>query len=662
MHVDALKIRVADLERHMDQLETDRQLLLDKLGLTEHEWACLGGQRLARPAFETDDVDDEPKSSVAENFLKAAAQAAEEIASPLPPPPPPPHVHDFAADGSCTCGIPAVPGWGVAPPPPLPPLPPLPPPPPPAPFAVDESLKWSLPGPSWPPPPPTPTIEWTDEQREALAAIHAWYLSDEPFFALTGYAGTGKSTLVSELARTYITVLTAMTGKAALRLAEVTQRTAATLHSTLYFPPGAQLKKTAICPNNCGCEIDCSEISTPRLKVEIASLVCLNCNKPTFEMKDVKIEPPSRELVFSRLRDRPACDFVVVDEASMVTPTIFNDLKRWGARVLLVGDSFQLPPVITGREREQHGDDYTVFAHVPCVELKTVMRSVGGVLRAATQVRSTGSFCTQNDDGYTYVTSYSPLEEAVASYLAGSEDHLLITFKNESRMRASEMIRRHLGHEGPLPDEGEPILIRRNGQGFLNGEIVTCVGFEVGPVLGAPPQKEKDKEKSDLWPGVQTLWIDVLKGSVPARILASVDGGGGEKGQFFDGNPPQIKNYSRYQADLLRLAEENMKRFYERNAMIDAFKALTQRQIKEKAQQFVEEPIPVTWGYCLTAHAAQGSQATRTTVFLERSDIKNSHFSKPTTLPSGAKANYAARWVYTAITRSKLSATMIVGR
>lgn len=430
-----------------------------------------------------------------------------------------------------------------------------------------------------------PNINWTEEQRAALDEIDAWHGRPDyslswaerveqsrnlpPFFALTGPAGTGKSTLMREVARRYPSAtLTAMTGKAALRLRRVTGCEAGTLHSTMYWPP-----------------------------------------------------KPGEDLRFTRLRDTPG-GIVLVDEASMISPSIFADLQRWGVRAILVGDSFQLPPVITGEELKNYGEDYSIFTHVRGAELKTVMRNAGGILRAATHVRETGELLRQSDPdekgGYEYARETDPMVRAVDEYLADRDDHMLVTWKNSVRMRANRMIRERLGHDGPLPDDGEPVLIKKNGQGFLNGEIVPCAGFSDGPVIGA------DKEGLG---GIRTLWMKTGM----SRLLVTVQGGPEDKGgEWFDGGRPWVRNFRSYHIDLTK--------------------------------QALPEPQPITWGYVGTAHSFQGNEARRVTVFLERGDTSNRNFRKPTTLPSGQQVSFSARWLYTATTRGRERALMIEGR
>ncbi len=79
------------------------------------------------------------------------------------------------------------------------------------------------------------------------------------------------------------------------------------------------------------------------------------------------------------------------------------------------------------------------------------------------------------------------------------------------------------------------------------------------------------------------------------------------------------------------------------------------------AHEGCDEPVPVTWNYCLTAHLAQGSEYRRVTTFIP-GDFTNPHFKKPTTLPDGTEMKFSMRFLYTALSRAREHATLIVSR
>lgn len=511
-----------ELEERVGALELDRTRMLDALGMTEEEWVeyCPGRFGLCSSCLENSHAGECPGAG--EQQVIDRNSVAQEI-PPLP-----------------VFEIPALP--------------------PEADLALFSPFPASSP------------LVWTEEQLLALDEVEDWFDGDEPLFSLTGPAGSGKTSLVREIvARHPEMVLTAMTGKAAVRLHQLVGQPASTLHSRLYWPPlpGAS---------------------------------------------------------FTRMREPPS-SFVVADEASMAGPHVVRDLRAWGTRVLLIGDGYQLPAVITGQELKEFGENYSAFGEVPGAVLKTVMRSVGGVLRAATRLRETGEIQEKSDldgaeSGYEFLRHKDPMGYALDAYLerldgngeplVAGEDCLLITWRNAVRMEANRKIRMRLGHDGPLPDEGEPVLLKRNGQGHLNGEIVACKGFEDGPQIGS----------------MKTLWMGTEDGE---KLLVSVEGGRKDKGgEWMDGQQPWVEDFKRYHIDLNH-----------RN---------------------LSEPTPITWARCLSGHSAQGSQAARTIVFLARGDERSQHFRKATRLPDGSTAPFCARWAYTSQTRSTTYTKMVMGK
>jgi exodeoxyribonuclease-5 len=143
-------------------------------------------------------------------------------------------------------------------------------------------------------------------QQEAAGRIDAWL--DRPcgrrWYYLAGYAGVGKTTLVTRLGHERQGLIyAAFTGKAASRLRELGSDGASTLHRLIYYEPLET----------------CDERGRVRLEW-------------------TRRTEPIRALA------------VVADECSMIDGTLAEDLLAVAPKVLVTGDLNQLPPV--------HGEAY----------------------------------------------------------------------------------------------------------------------------------------------------------------------------------------------------------------------------------------------------------------------------------------------------------------
>ncbi|MBQ9067138.1 MAG: AAA family ATPase, partial [Clostridia bacterium] len=164
-------------------------------------------------------------------------------------------------------------------------------------------------------------IHYEDKQKEAIVTA-----LETGLLILTGGPGTGKTTTVNGILRLLEdrglnVVLTAPTGRAAQRMSEITGRSAKTIHRLL--------------------EAD----RTGR-----------------------------EQMHFGRNRRNPLeCDAVIVDELSMVDTVLFSALLQAlpiGCRLVMVGDSDQLPPVGAGNVLY----DLMHSGLLPVVELNEVFR------------------------------------------------------------------------------------------------------------------------------------------------------------------------------------------------------------------------------------------------------------------------------------------------
>ncbi len=149
-------------------------------------------------------------------------------------------------------------------------------------------------------------IEVTDEYRQILE----WLNAAAPIVFVSGKAGTGKTTFIKYLRSVYEQnlVVVAPTGVAALNIQ------GATIHSFFRFPPRI--------------------------------------------MTDADIEMARDRKLYTKM------SLLIIDEASMVRADIIDAIDKFlrknrensapfgGVQVLLVGDLFQLPPVVNRREKE----------------------------------------------------------------------------------------------------------------------------------------------------------------------------------------------------------------------------------------------------------------------------------------------------------------------
>lgn len=234
-------------------------------------------------------------------------------------------------------------------------------------------------------------------------------------FVLAGLAGTGKTTLVREVLRhaPANTVVCALAGKAAhvLRTKGVPQ--AQTLHSLLYTPKGKRQRG----PMGGG------------------------------------------ELKWLRRYEIEA-DFIVVDEASMLSAKLVRDLEMHKRPVLYVGDHGQLEPI---------GDDPGLMRR-PNVKLERVHRQCADspILKLAAHVRA-GGFVQRFPD--------APVQSGWTPELADYD--VIVCGYNATRVKLNAKVREHRGYEGRIPQLGERVICLRNhaDYGVFNGMLGTVTGI-----------------------------------------------------------------------------------------------------------------------------------------------------------------------------------------
>ena len=299
-------------------------------------------------------------------------------------------------------------------------------------------------------------MELTQEQQAAMDAVVAWLADWEPgrsapHFVLCGYAGTGKTTLMNSLLDEVGGATCAtMTGKAmnVLKSKIGKKATCRTIHNLLYKPSMYQEQRLV------------DERAALVEKLEGAS----KSAEQDLLRQIAKLDNEIEGLSFA-LRDDAGSDSsgpIVVDEASMLSQYILDDLYDLNRPLLLVGDDMQLPPVKGKSVFESLGVD---------ARLTQIHRQAldNPILALATAIRE-GDADTVNqwrrlrfDPG-----------------MASRADKVLC-YTNKTRHNINRMLREERGYAPHTPVKGDKLICVHNVKGYSminGGEAVATRDFE----------------------------------------------------------------------------------------------------------------------------------------------------------------------------------------
>lgn len=246
-------------------------------------------------------------------------------------------------------------------------------------------------------------MDLTDHQKWALYQLVKGVRDKKlPEQSLGGYAGTGKTFLIKYLVKFFPSfAVAAYTGKAAnvLRKKGIA---ASTIHSRIY--------------------------------------------KPSFD----------DDGVFFDLNPDPGCDGFIIDEASMVSQDIYDDLKAYNLPMIFVGDHGQLEPV-DSKLNLMESPDYT---------LEEIHRNAGDIAKFAEHLRK--GLASRGFKGESGSVEFLP-GKALDTSLLTEVDQVICAF-NKTRVAINSQIRSAMGHDG-LINVGERVMCLRNDRkhGLFNG-------------------------------------------------------------------------------------------------------------------------------------------------------------------------------------------------
>ena len=439
-----------------------------------------------------------------------------------------------------------------------------------------------------------------NEEKEGLfQALGAFLVSRDPrkAFILRGYAGTGKTSVVSALVRALASlkqpcILLAPTGRAAKVLSRYSGAPAYTIHKQIYRQ------------NQLGSE---------------AFSISDNLHRNTL---------------------------FIVDEASMLSgnrdnPTfgsgcLLDDLVRYvyngaGCSLLLLGDDAQLPPVGSLNSPALDADYMANYQlHITHYKLTSVARQAldSGILSEATRLRDelenervSELEIRPNGTDIVRLKGEEVVETLEQSWReAGAEDTLIIARSNKMTNLYNGGIRARVLWKEEILSNGDRIMVTKNNyfwaqeyedlEFIANGDMFEIERLtNVHELYGFQFAKASLRSVDYNWEIEALVWLDTLTTDSPEA------------------------NYSLQNELFSRIAED--------------FPEI--RNKKELIKRIYESPyfnaLQIRYAYCVTCHKAQGGQWRH--VFID-SGITDEWIQ---TLTESEKREYL-RWLYTALTRS----------
>ena len=272
------------------------------------------------------------------------------------------------------------------------------------------------------------------QQTAALNAMGDFIKSDKNVMTLSGYAGTGKTSLMEMIAKKcrqedQNVIFCASTNKAAAVLNDKVSRShfeAKTLHKIFGISVST--------------DMDNSHYDSSKLKSSLKG---------------------EDELVYGST--------VIIDEASMINEKTYNIIKnkaeKNNCKIIFVGDEAQLAPVnedkISVVFRQNDGK----------VERLTQVERTGdnAILKEATAIRdgkplSGKTSFNDKGEGVAYITPQNTkaIDAVINAFIPGLQndaDHFrILAYTNEAVANYNDRVRRALGYTGTIPRVGEPMM------------------------------------------------------------------------------------------------------------------------------------------------------------------------------------------------------------
>jgi len=438
----------------------------------------------------------------------------------------------------------------------------------------------------------------TDDQSEALKKVASYICEDKNdiIFLLTGYAGTGKTSVISSIVRTLDSlrmksVLLAPTGRAAKVLASYAGKQAFTIHKKIY--------------------------------------------------RQKSSKDGMGSFILDRNLNRDA--YFIVDESSMISNTaaessifgsgkLLDDLIEYvysgtDCKLILVGDNAQLPPVGSALSPALDPAALREFGFgLVSSELRQVVRQSesSGVLMNATRIRL--QIMDRNLDhpsidctGYRDVIRISGeelIDELSASYgTCGLEGTIIVVNSNKQANRYNQGIRNRIFFREEEICPGDIVMVVKNNYSLME-EDSEGPGFIANGDIAEVKRIRKYEERYGFRFADMTLWFPDYNFELESKVMIDV----------LHLDTPSLP------------ADKNSELFYSVLEDYQDIKTRRKQYDAVKSDKYFNA-LQIKFAYAVTCHKAQGGQWER--VFIDQGMFNRNEVA----------LDYL-RWFYTALTRS----------
>lgn len=436
----------------------------------------------------------------------------------------------------------------------------------------------------------------TDDQRDVVSLLESFLFSNHNrLFVLKGYAGTGKTTMMSALIKTLPTfhlysVLLAPTGRAAKVLSMYSNKKAFTIHKRIYFSHH-----------------------------EDSSF--------SFRLKENR----SKDTIF------------IIDESSMIGTdnnmfqrNLLDDLMQYifsgdGCKAIFIGDTAQLPPV--GQELSNALDTEYLNSHFNVstlsFQLTQVVRQAleSGILKNASNLRyrlfkenfSLPILKTSELKDVVSISSTDFEEYLRATYKEYGEDEVIVIAKSNYQANSlNNLIRYRLLERETLLEAGDRLMVVKNNYFWLEDD--SAMGFIANGDIFRINRVISFEDKFGFSFANVAISFDDYENAVELEVKILL-------------NTLNIEKASLDKEKELELYENVFQYYYKQE----------HNKVNAKRKTLNDEyfnALQVKFASCLTCHKSQGGGWDAVFVFqsyLQEDSLNKEYF----------------RWLYTAITRAK---------